>query len=127
MRATGQRDAAEALLRQCDAWYRTAGGGDGALLTRALLAATSAGDDADLHAIADQARLAGDHEAQVITLDALARRAAERGELAAAQRLLDTADAAAPAAVSIVDEIDRLDAHRARELIGARATDQAAG
>ena len=66
MRATGQHDAAQALLHQCDDWYRTAGGGDGALLTRALLA---------------------------------------------------TADAAALAAVTIVDEVDRLDAHRARELL----------
>ena len=74
LRATRQHDAAQALLHQCDDWYRTAGGGDGALLTRALLAATSDSDDADLEAITDQARLAGDHEAEVVTLDALSRR-----------------------------------------------------
>jgi hypothetical protein len=45
--------------------------------------------------------------------------AAERGQLAAAQQLLATADGAALAAVNIVDEVDRLDAHRARELITA--------
>jgi predicted ATPase len=123
LRATGQPDAARALLHQCDDWYRTAGGGDGALLTRALLAALSEHDeehdedrDEAGQAIADQARQAGDHEAEVVMLDALARRAAQRGRLEAARQLLDTADAAARAAVSIVDEVDRLDAHRAREL-----------
>jgi hypothetical protein len=52
-----------------------------------------------------------------IQLDALALRVAERGQLAAAQQLLATADDAALAAVNIVDEVDRLNAHRARELI----------
>jgi len=117
MRATGQRDAARALLRQCDDWYRTAGGGDGALLTRALLAATSDSDDADLEAIVDQACLAGDHEAEVVMLDALALRVARRGQLATARHLLATADDAALAAVTVVDDVDRLDAHRARELL----------
>ena len=117
MRATGQRDAAQALLRQSDDWYRTAGGGDGALLTRALLAAMSDSDDAELEAIIDQARLAGDHEVEVVMLDALALRVAQRGQLGTAQQLLATADDAALAAVNVVDEVDRLDAHRARELI----------
>ena len=117
LRAAGQHDAAQALLHQADDWYRTAGGGDGALLTRALLAATSDSDDADLEAIADQARLAGDHEAEVVMLDALALRAAQRGQLGTAQQLLATADDAGLAAVNVVDEVDRLDAHRARELI----------
>jgi tetratricopeptide (TPR) repeat protein len=117
MRATEQNDAAQALLHQCDDWYRTAGGGDGALLTRALLAATSEADDPELESIIDQARLAGEHEVQVIILDALALRAAQRGQLRTAQQLLATADAAALAAVNIADEVDRLDAHRARELI----------
>jgi tetratricopeptide (TPR) repeat protein len=117
MQATGQHDAAQALLHQCDDWYRTAGGGDGALLTRALLAATSDRDDADLEAIAGQARLAGDHEAEVVMLDALALRVAQRGQVATARQLLASADDAALAAVTIVDEVDRLDAHRARELL----------
>jgi predicted ATPase/DNA-binding SARP family transcriptional activator len=120
MRATGQHDAAQALLHQCDDWYRTAGGGDGALLTRALLAATSDSDDADLEAIVDQARLAGDHEAEVVMLDALALRVAQRGQLATARQLLAAAADAALAAVTIVDEVDRLDAHRARELLSGQ-------
>ena len=127
MRATGQRDTAQALLYQSDDWYRTAGGGDGALLTRALLAATSDGDDADLEAIIDQARLAGDHEAEVVMLDALALRLAQRGQLRTAQRLLATADDAALAAVNVVDEADRLDAHRARELIRSGTPDPGPG
>jgi predicted ATPase/DNA-binding SARP family transcriptional activator len=117
MRATGQHDAAQALLHRCDDWYRTAGGGDGALLTRAMLAAGPDGDDAELGSIAVQARTAGDHEAQVVVLDALARRAAQRGQLTTAQQFLATADGAARTAVTVVDEVDRLDAHRARELI----------
>ena len=121
MRATGQHDATQALLHQSDDWYRTAGGGDGALLTRALLAATSDGADADLEAIIDQARVAGDHEVEVVVLDALALRLAQRGELRTAQQLLATADDAASAAVNVVDEVDRLDAHRARELIRSEA------
>jgi hypothetical protein len=40
-----------------------------------LLAATSEADDPELESIIDQARLAGDHEVQVVILDALARRA----------------------------------------------------
>jgi predicted ATPase len=127
MRATGQPDAARALLRQADDWYRSAGGGDGALLSRALLAATSDGDDAGLEAVVDQARLAGDHEAEVVMLDALALRLARRGQLGAARQLLGAADDAVAAAVNVVDEVDRLDAHRARELIGSRAPDLASG
>ena len=127
MLATGQHDTARALLHQCDDWYRTAGGGDGALLTRALLAATAESDDADLDAIIDQARLAGDHEVEVVMLDALALRAAQRGQLSTARQLLAAADDAVLAAVTIVDEVDRLDAHRARELIRPEAPDPAAG
>lgn len=86
-------------------------------LARALLAATSDSDDADLEAIIDQARLAGDHEAEVVMLDALTLRVAERGQLGTAQQLLAHANDAVLAAVNVVDEVDRLDAHRARELI----------
>ena len=103
MRATGQHDTARALLHQCDDWYRTAGGGDGALLTRGLLAATSDSDDAELEAIIDRARLVGDHEVEVVMLDALALRVAQRGQLSTAQQLLATADNAVLAAVNIVD------------------------
>ena len=127
MLATGQHDTAHALFHQSDDWYRLAGGGDGALLTRALLAATSDGDDADLEAIIDQARRAGDHEAEVVMLDALALRRAQRGQLRTAQQLLATADDAALAAVNVVDEVDRLDAHRARELIRSGAPDPGPG
>jgi len=123
MRAAGQPGAAQELLRLCDDWYRIAGGGDGALLTRALLAALADGDDAGLEAIIGQAHVAGEHEAEVVALDALALRAARRGEFTAAQHLLATADGAAHAAVNIVDEVDRLDAHRARELIRPAAPD----
>jgi hypothetical protein len=52
----------------------------------------------------------------MVILDAQALRAAQRGQFEAAKQLLTAADAAARAAVSVVDEVDRLDAHRAREL-----------
>jgi len=42
-------------------------------------------------------------------------------------QLLATADDVGLAAVNIVDEVDRLDAHRARELIRSGAPDPAAG
>ena len=45
-RSTGEGDAAIALLRENERWYAGAGGGDGALLTRCLLAAET--DDQEL-------------------------------------------------------------------------------
>ena len=73
-----------ALLEQTDRWYRTAGGGDGALLARRLLAAMSTAGDPD-----DRRRPAGHgpeasaaecHEVAAAAADALARQAAERGD-----------------------------------------------
>jgi hypothetical protein len=74
-----------------------------------------------------QARLVGDHEVEVVTLDALALRVAQRSQLSTAQQLLATADETVLSAVNIVDEVDRLDAHRARELIRPGAPQPAAG
>jgi len=87
----------------------------------------SDGDDADLEAIIDQARLAADHEVEVVMLDALALRLSQRGQVSTARQLRVAADDAVVAAVNVVDQIDRLDAHRARELIGSGAPDTASG
>ena len=132
-------DAADLAFQSADAarprglaWERAAGlllGAAGSMMLGEIATAVAAADEAVglLTPIGDswglvhagQARLAGDHEAEVVVLDALALRVAQRGQLAAARQLLATADAAALAAVNIVDEADRLDAHRARELITA--------
>jgi hypothetical protein len=41
MRASGEDAGALSLLEQTDRWFRASGGGDGALLTRCLLASRS--------------------------------------------------------------------------------------
>jgi tetratricopeptide (TPR) repeat protein len=115
MRATGDTDAARSLLEQNDRWYRSAGGGDGALLTQCLLAAVNAqtaryGMPSRAPEILDQARRAGDPEVQVYATDALARLASERGDLTKAEQLLRAADDLAVAAAHVVDGSDRVDA-----------------
>ncbi|GIF46394.1 putative ATPase [Asanoa ferruginea] len=112
-RAAGDHDSARSLLEQNDRWYRASGGGEGALLTRCLLAALAADRDA-LEAVLAEAREAGDREAEVLTLDALARVAADSGDLGTARRILDTADDLATAVQHVIDDVDRLDARLAR-------------
>src|SRR4029453_3230544 len=56
-------------------------------------------------------------EDEVVTLAALGLRRAHRGQVATARQLMAPADSADRAAVNVVDEVDRLDAHRARELL----------
>jgi hypothetical protein len=119
MRTTGDAQAARSLLEQNDRWYRSAGGGDGALLTQCLLAAvnarTTGGGNADeLHDILDQGRRAGEPEVQVYAADALARLAHDRGERAKAHELLRAADDIAAAAAHVVDSSDRVDADHVR-------------
>jgi predicted ATPase/DNA-binding SARP family transcriptional activator len=119
MRATGDADAARSLLEQNDRWYRSAGGGDGALLTQCLLAAVNAETAGDgmlsrLHDILGQGRRAGDPEVHVYATDALARLASERGELTKADELLRAADAIAVAASHVIDSSDRVDADYVR-------------
>jgi len=119
MRTTGDEEAARSLLEQNDRWYRSAGGGDGALLTQCLLAAVNArtisgGNAEELHDILDRGRSVGDPEVQVYAADALARLASERGELAKAHELLRAADRIATAAAHVVDSSDRVDADHVR-------------
>jgi tetratricopeptide (TPR) repeat protein len=113
LRAAGDHDTARTLLEQTDHWYRSSGGGEGALLTRCLLAAL--GQDCDaLDAVLADARETGDREVQVLALDALARLAANRGDLATARRLLESADDLATGVQHVVDDLDRLDATTVR-------------
>ncbi|HEX7148423.1 MAG TPA: BTAD domain-containing putative transcriptional regulator, partial [Actinomycetota bacterium] len=98
LRAAGDDGTARTLLEENDRWYRASGGGDGALLTRCLLAALSlepvTGEAAvqDLHTVLDEARHHQDLETQTLALDALAHAAADRGDLPGAARLLEEAD-----------------------------------
>jgi predicted ATPase len=111
------RDAAVALLEENERWYRSAGGGDFALLTHCVLSATR-GDVRALEQVLVEARTSDNAEVTVFALDALARLAAESGEVGAARSLVAEADALAPTVAHSVDETDRADAASVRELIG---------
>jgi hypothetical protein len=119
LRAAGQPGVALVLLEQTDRWYRTSGGGDGALLTRCLLAALLSATGSvraaeELKAVLEEAGSAGDAEVQVLAMDALARLAADRGDVSAAQRLLRSADDLSSGIQHVVDDLHRPDADLAR-------------
>jgi len=116
LRADGQRDAALALLEVNERWYAAAGGGDYALLSHCLLSS----ERADVRALEDdlvEARDSGNIEVQVCALDALARLAAEAGDLSAACARLAAADDLAPQVAHVLDQADRLDAAITRRLV----------
>jgi len=113
-RAEGDVERAVSLLRENERWYDEAGGGDGALLTRCLLAAVTR-DTAVLEGVL--ADPAGTDETRVYALDALARSVAA-DDPSRARRLLEQADALAPAVAHLVDESDRLDRAPAVSLLG---------
>jgi predicted ATPase/DNA-binding SARP family transcriptional activator/tetratricopeptide (TPR) repeat protein len=115
-RATGDHREARHLLEENDRWYDRAGGGDGALLNRCLLHAEK-GDVPALTGVLDDARAAGNAEVEVYALDALAAAAAAAGDRGRARRLLDAAESLASAAGHLVDDDDRLDGARTRELL----------
>ncbi len=105
LRSSGDEVVALALLEQTDRWYRTAGGGDGALLARCLLASLSSAIDPAaagrrLDAVLTEAKEAEDHEVELLAYDALARLAAERGDTDEAGRLLAAADCTARSAAT---------------------------
>jgi len=118
LRAQGDHGTARTLLEQADRWYSASGGGDGALLARCLLAS---GDDntGDLEAVLTEARAAEDRGVQVFALDALARVAADQGDIGAARRLLQSADDLISGVRHVVDDVDRVDAHLARTQVEA--------
>jgi len=121
LRGAGDELTARTLLEENDRWYRASGGGDGALLTRCLLAALSlepgTGEAAvqDLHTVLDEARRHQDLETQTLALDALAHAAAARGDLPGAERLLQEADGLHAQVRHTLDDADRFDARFARE------------
>jgi hypothetical protein len=112
-RAAGRPDSSLSLLAESDRWYASAGGGDGALLTRCLRAAIESNVDVLLSTL-DDARAAGDAEVQVLALDALARVVAESGDQPAAAERLREADELFAGARHLLDQADRPDAQATR-------------
>jgi hypothetical protein len=104
------------------AWHRTAGGGEQAALGECLLAALDAADqrpDAGerLIAILDDARRNDAAHVEVFALDALARIAADTGDIATARDLCAIADRRLEPASNFITDLDRADAHSIRQII----------
>ena len=121
LRALGQVAEARTALETATVWHRTAGGGEQAALGNCLLAAMDATDhepgaEERLIAILDDARRSDDGHVEVFALDALARIAAEAGDIATSLDLCATADRRMEAAVHFITDLDRTDAHVVRQL-----------
>ena len=74
------------------------------------------GAEERLVAILDDARLNDDAHVEVFALDALARIAAEAGDIATARDLCETADRRMEAASHFITDLDRTDAHAVRQI-----------
>jgi predicted ATPase/DNA-binding SARP family transcriptional activator len=121
LRALGQDARARVVLEAAAAWHRTAGGGEQAALGECLLAAMDAADrelgaEERLVAILDDARRNDDAHVEVFALDALARIAADAGDMAAARDFCAAADRRMEAASHFITELDRTDAHSVRQI-----------
>jgi tetratricopeptide (TPR) repeat protein len=121
LRALGDVTQARAALEAASTWHRQVGGGEQAALGECLLAAMDAADDvADaeqrLTSILDDARNMGDAPVEVFALDALARIAADAGDIATAGDLCAAADGRMAAASSFMTDLDRTDAHFVRQV-----------
>jgi predicted ATPase/DNA-binding SARP family transcriptional activator len=115
-RSKGDHASAVRLLEVNQRWYAHAGGGEGALLNRCILAAET-GDVAALHRALAQARGIANNEVAVLALDALAAVAAAAGDADVADGLLAESDALVPTVAHLVDDLDRHDRNRARALL----------
>ena len=69
-----------------------------------------------LVAILDDARRDDDAHVEVFALDALARIAADAGDIATARDLCETADRRMEAASHFITDLDRTDAHAVRQI-----------
>ncbi len=121
LRALGQVSAARTALCAATAWHRTAEGGEQAALGRCLLAAIDAADrepgaEERLAVILDDARRNGDAHVEVFALDALARIASEKGDVATARDLCQGADRRMEAASHFITDLDRTDAHAVKRI-----------
>ena len=122
MRALGRTGQARATLETAAAWHRVAGGGEQAALGECLLAALDAEDQASgaeqrLLAILEQARDEGDAPVEVLALDALARIAAQGGDVGTARRLCEAADRRMESASHFITNLDRTDARAVRQIV----------
>ena len=121
LRALGQTARARTALETATTWHRTVGGGEQAALGECLLAALDAEDrrrrsQGRLVAILDEARRNDDAHVEVFALDALARIAAEAGDVTTAHDLCEQADRRMGAASHFITERDRTDAIAVRQI-----------
>ena len=121
LRALGRTGPARTALEAATAWHRGAGGGEQAALGECLLTALDAEDrvsgaEQQLVAILDAARIDDDGPVEVFALDALARIAADGGDIAAARKLCETADRRMESASHFITDLDRTDAHAVRQI-----------
>jgi predicted ATPase/DNA-binding SARP family transcriptional activator len=119
LRGLGRPASARAALEEAAAWHRVAGGGEQAALGECLLAALDAEDrvagaEPRLVAILEDARRDGDTPVEVFARDALARIAAERGDVATARELGEAADRRMQSASHFITDRDRADARAVR-------------
>lgn len=124
LRARGDRAGAEAAITAAHTWFARAGGGEGAALAGALAAAVSAenGDPAAparLDGLLTRARNDGEHEAELVALDALARHRAGASDPDGARELLTAADRLVAEGLVPAVEGERVDAKAARALLDA--------
>ena len=87
---------------------RSAGGGEGALLARCLLAAET-DDRNSLEEVLTLARAEENHMVTILALDGLARLSADEGETQRATELVAEADALHPHVAHLLDDADRPD------------------
>jgi predicted ATPase/DNA-binding SARP family transcriptional activator len=121
LRALGRVAPARTALEAATEWHRAAGGGEQAALGECLLAALDAGDrvagaELRLVAILDDARRADDAPVEVFALDALARIAAEGGDVATAREFDEAADLRMQSASHFISDLDRTDARAVRQM-----------
>ena len=117
-RARADRSERGPRSKRRRAWHRAAGGGEQAALGECLLAALDAEDrvagaEERLVAILDEARRNDDAHVEVFALDALARIAADAGDIATAHSPVRSGRSTHGAAAShFITERDRADATR---------------
>jgi predicted ATPase/DNA-binding SARP family transcriptional activator len=121
LRGLGRIAPARTALELASAWHRAAGGGEQTALGDCLLAALDAeagvpGAQQRLAAILDAARRDDDAPVEVFALDALARLAAERGDVASARDLCELADRRMEPASHFITHLDRVDARSVRQM-----------
>ena len=122
LRSVGQVARARAQLEAAVEWHRAADGGEQALLGECLLAALDAAERTPgagdrLAVILDDARRNDDAHVEVFALDALARIAAEAGDVVTAHDLCEVADHRMECASHFITELDRVDARWVRQLV----------